>query len=255
MNKKIVSYLVFLLICLVPFNVKAECSDEELKSLKEEANKIKITYEYDEDVVTDGTITLPKKEKRLLDSYLDDVTDEEKNNDGENVEQKGAMTVVVSGMIDKFYIEDTSYGYKYDSEDFIENNMIVIYNPNGGKTKFNIYSSSCGDIVRTITVNVPKFNQYYLDPLCEGINGGQLSVCDKWYNYEVDYDTFVRKVTQYKDSLKDIEEKKKKEEEEKFVEQIKEFFEEYYLYFVVGILLIIAIVVVIKVRRKRSELE
>ena len=43
-----------------------------------------------------------------------------------------------------------------------------------------------------------KFNSYSLDTLCDGIDGDDFPLCGKYLDYEVSYDTFKRKVEDYK---------------------------------------------------------
>lgn len=247
MNKKSVSYLLFLMICLVPFSVKAECSDEELKSLKEDANKIKIEYQENYN---------PQKEDfEVTDNYDEEgnaIPDEDA--DKEVVLQKATIDVIVSNYSDKFYILDEETGYKFDNRK-IENGMLILKNQPGGKRKYMLYSNSCGSLVKRFTITLPRYNIYSEDPLCEGITGEQLSVCGTWYNYSIDYNTFVKRIEQYKKDLNKIDENNKKKEKEKKVEEIKEFFEEYYLYMIFGILVIICIIAFVIYRKKRSVLE
>ncbi len=49
---------------------------------------------------------------------------------------------------------------------------------------------------RTITVKMPKFNVYSQDPICNGAKN--YSLCQKWTPTNVDYDTFVKRVNEYK---------------------------------------------------------
>ncbi len=49
---------------------------------------------------------------------------------------------------------------------------------------------------RTITIKMPKFNPYSQDPICE--DAKNYSLCQKWTNVNVDYDTFIKRVEEYK---------------------------------------------------------
>ena len=132
----------------------------------------------------------------------------------------------------------------------------------GCKWNFDIYSSKCAQKVDSLLVKIPRYNVYSEDPLCEGIDGEDFSLCDKYLEYEVSYDTFKRKVEEYKKAheVKKVEPKK---DEEQFsikmiINKVLEFIINYQIYIIIilGVLLLILIIIIIvKKKKKRGVLE
>ena len=159
---------LFLLMFLILFSssVKAECTTKEINNLKKEADKITITYKHLDGIERDNGIDYNKYE------------------------------LEIKSISDKFYVTLDDNDEKY----FIENNenTIAINNTNSGKHVIKIYSNECSKIIDTINFRLPKFNSYYYDPLCIGIDGDDFELCGKYYDYDISYEDFKQRVERYR---------------------------------------------------------
>lgn len=227
---KNIKYIIFtLLISFISiFHVNASCTDEEITSLKELANDIKITYK-----------------------HLGKIEDEEGI-------YYNIFEVNIKNIDDDFYIL-----YLNDTEKLVATDGKITKNFNNGTWKFNIYSNKCGIKITDIDVYIPRFNTYSLDPLCDGIDGNDFPLCGKYYEYDVSYDNFVDRVNSYR-SIHDIDENindEKKDEKNIFslvYDSILNFFINYKLYIIISIailLIVIVLFIIIRKRKKRGVLE
>lgn len=227
---KNIKYIIFtLLISFISiFHVNASCTDEEITSLKELANDIKITYK-----------------------HLGKIEDEEGI-------YYNIFEVNIKNIDDDFYIL-----YLNDTEKLVATDGKITKNFNNGTWKFNIYSNKCGIKITDIDVYIPRFNTYSLDPLCEGIDGNDFPLCGKYYEYDVSYDNFVDRVNYYR-SIHDIDENinDEKKDEKNLIslvyDSILNFFINYKLYIIISIailLIVIVLFIIIRKRKKRGILE
>lgn len=229
---KNVKYVIFVFITLFfnIFYVQAQCTNEEIDNLKESVKEIKITYRH-----------LGVLEK-------DDIV---YNNEFE---------VIIKNVIDDLYISLFN-----DTIILKPSNGEIISTFNNGNWKFNFYSKKCGKLIDTIDVFIPKFNEYSLDPLCEGINGNDFPLCGKYYEYDVSYDSFKERVEHYRvthniddNKINDNVTQKKDINFKYIVDFIIDFLIKYKLYvsiLLISILIIIIVAIVIKKKRKRGVLE
>lgn len=230
MKKKIFIIITTLLIFMP--QVKAECDNDRLNEIKNLAKNIEITYE--------------------LDTELDKEKNYSENDYGDEV-QEGNMKVIITGLSYGLQLKDETTHrtfYYFQAED----GTIILNKEINGSRTFKVYSNECEKNVRTISVKIPRYNEYSTDPLCEGIDASELKICGTWYEKEVDYDTFKKDVESYKQRL--AEEQRLKELEDKnILKKVVTFFEKYYLYFIIGAVVLIAVTIIIIIRRKRSVLE
>lgn len=169
MNKK--KYIILTLI-LSLFNIKnvyAECTQEELDEFAKVEDQYNITYEYD---IASKTYTLIAK-RTLPDKY-------------------------------DFYILMERYG---DTSCEEQNETITkCFNiPPGQELEIKIVgqTSSCDKTFKEYTMVLPKTNEYYDDPLCEGIE--EFYLCQPTIEKDIDYETFLSRTKTY------IKTKQKKE--------------------------------------------
>ncbi len=130
----------------------------------------------------------------------------------------------------------------------------VSYNPSVITYTIRIYASSetgCeGDTLRTITLRIPRYNQYSEFALCDSISDYYL--CQRYVTYEkIDYDTFYEQVTE------ELEENEPTPEEElTWYERIWDFVVEHSTIFIIGGVVIVigvgATVAYIIIRRRRD---
>jgi len=219
---KNIRYVIFTVIFLFLniFYVQASCTNEELLALKEEADKIKITYKH---------MGVVEREE-----YTD----------------YNSFEVTVKNASDKFYIT-----YLSGSERVNLNNEEVKITLRNGTWYFKVFSSECDCEVSEIKVFLPRFNMYYLDPLCKGIDGDDFALCGKYYEYDVDYDNFVARVNHYRATYK-IKDSEITDEENNFeviLNNLLDFVIKYKLYVIVTLIVILFVIVTILIVRKRKK--
>lgn len=143
----------------------------------------------------------------------------------------------------------------------VKDNKIIINKIATGKYRFSIYSNSCQEKIGDISVKLPKFNSYSLDPLCEGINTDEFPLCSKYLEYQPSYETFVKKLEEYK-KTKDIKPEdnntKKGNSFTEILSKVISLITKYQLYIVVVlavVLIILIIIIIVNKKKKRGVLE
>lgn len=138
------------------------------------------------------------QDRERLMKMADNVTYVVEENLDENGEFNGTFKLVFSGVCNEIYFRD-SLGYSYinyrdeNCGDFFTEDI-------SGGQKYQVVISGFNTCMfeqfRTITVNLPMYNKFYDDPLCE--NAKEFKFCNKWGNYNISYDEFTQKVAEYK---------------------------------------------------------
>ena len=226
MNKKVYSIMTLLMLLIsIPF-VKASCTNEELSELKKEARVIKVEYEH--------------KGKTI-------------NEDGGEDYNKYNVDII-NIPNDYYIIISDGLNYKLTPTDGKITRELV-----NGKWEIEVYSNKCEEVIDTITLRLPRFNIYSLDPLCKGIDGDKFPLCGKYYEYDVSYDSFKERVDHYRKTYKinDTEEKPQTKDKN-YLNIILTFITDYKLYIAGAlsiILIILIIVILIRKRRNRGVLK
>ncbi|MDD3452953.1 MAG: hypothetical protein PHN42_01580 [Bacilli bacterium] len=159
-------FILFLFIILSPINTKAlMCSNADKVKYQTMAQNIKSSYDY---VDNGGIIT---------------------------------FNVTLSNIPERFIISSVALNqrYEYTSSELIINNL----NP-GQSYRFDVYinDDSCYlERLYSVYVNLPFYNLYYDDEICDGIES--FKYCNKWQSNSLTYDEFAIKVAEYKLSLQD----------------------------------------------------
>ena len=235
--RKLIYVMMFTFILLFPSNVYAdECNGTRINELKEMAKSIEVFYDYD-----NSTLNLNSEEYIKF----------SKNDEGKAVPY-GRLIVTITGVNEEFSVKDITYKRTFTPSSF-SGGILTLHFEKEGNRRFEVYSNSCNKTVRTIYMQLPRYNDYHIDPLCEGIDGNDLAVCNKWYAYDLDYDSFKKKVEDYKQKVKWEEEELKRKNS--IIYKVKNFFVNYYMYIIGGIGCIALIYVLVLAVRKRSELE
>lgn len=227
MNKKIYSMTIVLLTLIItPSFVNAKCTNEEISALKKETKAIKVEYEHKGETITeDGGIDYNK------------------------------FNVDIINIPNEYYII-ISDGLNYK---LVPTDGKITKELTNGKWIIEVYSNKCEDVIDTITVRLPKFNIYSLDPLCDGIDGDKFPLCGKYYEYEVGYDSFKERVEHYRKTYKiDTKKEEQQTNEKDFLTKTLNFINTYKLYivsFLTIVLIILVIINIIKKRRNRGVLK
>ena len=209
--------LLFLLAFLIPItSVNAYyCKFSEISRYKSLASNINTTYDY--------------------------------------VEKNGSLTfsITLVNLNKELYIVDmtTEKVYNYNGNEL----TISGYKP-GSTVKYAVYATNqnCSDtLLYTVRVVLPYYNQYYSDPICEGVS--DYIYCQKWYDNKLDYDTFISRVTAHKQV--DVEEpiiEPIEIDEYTWFDAILDVLVEYY--YVILIMIIVVCGTIIYVTEKKSNI-
>lgn len=212
--------IIFLLLTFFSIgidNVLAECTDDELILEREKANNMEFRYELQDP--TTGAF-------------------------GEVV--YGIINLYIDNMPEGFTVVDADSKFIYDSS-YIVDGVADLGSQSSGTYEFKIYGNKCDQLLKTVTIKIPKFNWHSEDPLCENISGKELSVCDPWYENNYDYDTFAKIVKEYNESLNG--------DKLTFLDKFVNFISDYSVYIISSIILIIIVVSIIVINKKRGELK
>ena len=229
---KKIYYIIFIVLSLFAFSIKtkAVCNLEEEK-LK--ASKIEVSY----DINLEAYKQTGKYNQYSIKFY--NISNSIKVYDAK-LDRTFAYFAKDNYVNDRSYADDYTVGTHY----------------------FSVYSSYCTEAISTITIKIPKFNEYSVDPLCEGITEEELAVCGKWYdNRNISYNDFVKTVNNYKKSNgindnTDDDNNNVENDNNTLLNTINEFVRNNYLYVAGGaVIILILIIVLIAIRRKRGRLE
>lgn len=215
MKKNKIMLIVFILMLINCENILAECSSEEVQVLKEKASNIEIKLELQENV------------------------------EGEFGTSNKTYDVIVNNLTEEFFLIDGYFGESYGVRDKDDNGQIVFYSYMPGTYNFKIYSQECGTLISTIKVEVPRYNPFFGDPLCEGISGEDLDVCGEWYSGELDYETFKSKVEKYK-NLNNLEDNKNSNSSFSINKIV--------IFLVASVFVVVTMVLIVIIKRKRRGL-
>ena len=198
--------------------------------------------------------------------------------------------------IDSFKKVEKKYTVKYEFDKTSKKYTMYFNNPNPDNYVYQIYSevtidctvlgngqtkcinfpsgsydvdikgntASCKDVLKTITINLPEYNKFSDDPLCEGIE--EFVLCSPTYEKEIDYESFVSRVKTYKKTKTQKEAQTNSNEDDgeksnssifdsKLVNYIKENWIEITIIMVFIILVTITVVITAKSIRKSRRLE
>lgn len=204
-----IKYLVFTLFLFVflCFDVSAAtCDSNDIARLKEIAKNVTVTYEYD-------------RESSDLGSF-------------------GLYLVTVSGLTEEIYgivdlgSEQKGFFYTDDNSGVVEKHFT------NGSNKLNIYSTDCQEVIRTIKVELPYYNDFSTYEQCDGISGDELYVCNEFLDKQISYSTFENEIKKYKNNLK--EEVKKTNVYSKW-------------FLVIGIVVVLVVLICIGVRKIKNN--
>lgn len=159
--KKII--LAIVLFCLPLIKTEAfYCSYSEQARLKKMASNINYTYDF---VEVNNTVS---------------------------------FKITLVNLRQELYLVDeaSKQPYYYNGEE-----MVLDGYKSGDIIKFNVYSNVeyCNDLLYTIVITLPTYNPYYSDNVCLGLNN--YSLCGRWTKHNYSYEEFVKRVTDYRESL------------------------------------------------------
>ncbi len=227
---KKICYFVFTILfsCLLINCVNAQCTNDEISLLKKEADKIKVTYKHLGAVEVEGGLL-----------------------------EYNHFTLTFNKLTTDFNIKD-DFGNLLD-RDF--NSNYITFESDTGTYKYYIISKKCDIILSTINVTLPRFNIYSLDPLCEGISGNDFALCGKYFEHEVSYEYFEKKINDYKrntDNNKSDEKTAENINISYYLNYLYSYIKEKYVYFIFTfafILIFFAFIIFIRRKKNRGVLK
>ena len=191
--RKVSKILLFFISFFIVLDVKASCSYTTLANLKKLASNVNVTYTYN------------------------------------IVENTATFNIRFANLTRDIYVYD-SYNDKsyYDTGEIVLNDF-----KDGTKYRFFIKSndSNCKDeLLMTKYISLPKYNKFYGDPICNGIEN--YTLCQKWGTFNTtSYSDYKNQINKYKASLN--KEKVVIDEEKKLT-----FIFKYYLFIFITIIII-----------------
>ncbi len=244
-------FIIAFSFVLLLTNVKAtSCGYEEQAKLNNEISNVKTNYEIKE---------------RIMDPSEYDIPDAIVGTEAEAsyVEKTEYIVLNILNLTENMYVEVTNdYNdevsiYEYNAEN--KGNISIEWHNINELVTFTVkvYASnvtSCsGDLLKTMTQKLPRYNSYSNYGLCE--NFPDYYLCQRFVTYkEVDYYTFYDKImTLYEEANQD--EEKGKKETDKWYEKVKDFIVNNKVAFITGGVLLIVIAggttfVIIKKQRR-----
>jgi len=222
MKKRYLIVLIVLFLIITPNVNAAMCDKTDILRVKGEANNVNIEYE-------------------LI-----------QNKDGsDNI--SGLFNIRIKGLTEDLIVDEEKTGRSFSSGSAVDG-VITIKNVEGEKFVFKLRYKKCDNkVMRTIKINLPKYNEYSLHESCEGISEEELEICGKWYQGELNEEIFQKKIKEYQEELKLKQEQEQKENT--IFKRIVRFLLNYYIYIITAVVLIAAVITAIIVRRKRYSLD
>lgn len=222
-NKKIILFTILLL--LFNTNVYASCTEEEINGFKKIEDEYKITYEFNKET-KDYTLIFNKSKNPIYEYDF--------SGDNDNIEK-----------VEFEPVNETTYRFNR-----VQYGEYII--------KIRGVTESCNDILKEININLPKYNIYFEDPLCEGLE--DFVLCQPTYDKEIDYETFVSRTnTEIKKRKKEAQEQTNEPKDDykdsKIFQYIKDNLFKIIIITIFIIMIIITVVLMSKSIKKSRRLE
>ena len=215
MKKISIFLIIFISFCLCINKVNASCNYTRLANLKKIASNVNVTYTY-----------------RIEDN-------------------KALFDIRFANLTDDIYLYDSFNDKKYTGK----GEILLKDFKDGIKYKFYIRSNDehCKDEgLTTKYVTLPKYNIYYGDSICEGIE--DYTLCQRWGTFGANsYDEYVRQINKYKLSLKNNNKEEEQKEEITLVQKVVRFILKNYV--IVLITIIIVCLVLIRYLSKKDKFD
>lgn len=165
---------------------------------------------------------------------------------GDTDEDVSIQTYNVSfvGLNDELYVANVYGGMRVDSDS-------QVIQLQSGTTTLEVYSRNCNNKrLKTITIELPKYNVYSIYSECDNIPDEELDVCNPWYQGNITYESFEKDIDNY-----NLEKKIELEEKNKtFFDKLYDFFISYYYIVIPVILILIIIFILLVIRRHRKNI-
>lgn len=225
MKKKniVITFLFFILSYVIVFDVAAlsygGCEYSQISRLKSFVSNINISYDY----------------------YI--------------LDNKAYFNITLNNIVPGMYFVDSKTGNIYNYSNTI-GGEITLTNYTNTNGRFSFYSelSACyGVKLGNKYYNLPNYNTYYVDPLCDKNRNSTL--CQKWSNVNYSYSDFKKMIDEYNQDTEAQEKEEIKITYEKtFIDILVKFYTEYYYFVLIGIIVICNIVIIINKKKNRFDI-
>ena len=163
-----------------------------------------------------------------------------------------SFNVTIHNVHRDLVVVDKSTNKKYQSNNSGLNSFTISGLNDGKNYSFAVYAKS-GDcssrLFNTLYVNLPKYNKYYKDPVCDGASDYLL--CQKWTEIgNITYEEFKSDVENYK-SNNVVAEDDNIVETNNWLYIIGDFWAKYYLY-ILGAIIVVTSTILIIIKRRDS---
>lgn len=155
---------------------------------------------------------------------------------------------------DMYFMDTANYKNYYYSD--TNNGEITIYgysNTSGGYKFYSAKNECYGTNIGSKYYNLPTYNRYYGDVLCEGIENYNL--CQKWANVNYSYEEFKMLIDEYKykDNIQN-DGSQATEQKKDIFDLIINVYVKYYYLFLVAIILVCGVVIFVKRDKNKFKL-
>ena len=167
------------------------------------------------------------------------------------VSDEVTFAITIHNVHKDLVVKDNINNKSYSSSKNDLNNYTISNLKEGTNYAFSVYAKS-GDctykLLNTIYVNLPKYNKYYKDSVCDGMESYNL--CQRWGEIgDISYENFKKKVEEYKKESNVSEEIIEEDDDTiVLVEIVGDFWAKYYLYITLGTIVLLTPIIIIKKR-------
>lgn len=226
MKRKLI-FLIISVLFIIPLKVNAEeyhfCETKNLNKIQVLSSNITTSYTYEEKI--------------------------NENNIGEVYFQ-----VKLSNLNDLYYLKraDTEEILNFSNNELIINNVLP-----GTLLSIDVYSNGLAckdDYLRRIYVNIPSYNPYYMDKVCENYQNYKL--CNKWANVNMTYEQFLNTVRSYSNKTETTDKNSDTKSFNEIFIEIVYFLDQYRFIIIVPVLLVTIVgIITIKIKDKKEEFD
>ena len=161
------------------------------------------------------------------------------------------FNITLTNVTNEIYIHDNVRNTDYY---FNGSNEITIsgYEP-GTNVRYLIYPTRGNCTSSYLTnkyVNLPYYNKYYKDPLCEGKS---YSICGKWQRVTLTYDEFVKTINEYDKKNNEGIKEEKSDDKNNIFDIISKFIFDYYIFIIAVGAVIFVLTSLLKKKKSRFD--
>lgn len=242
--------LILVLICFMIFIpiVKAiECPNSDKIELRKLASNVKVSYDEATGIREPGTYGPPDgyTEEDYVSYY--DYFEVKFLNVTENIFIKVTNNINEEEKIINYNdTENGEYILNWKDTSKVVSLKYIIYASN----KTNCYNYE----IKSGVLTLPAYNPYYTHNKCLGLE--DYSLCHKYVNFNITYDSFIEKINKHLEEAKKQEEEKDEKENDNFFRKVNLFYKknkEIVLIFSVGVIIVGGIIIGLTIRKKRGR--